>query len=52
MKDNIFSKSGIAGGTQLYNINKLENKRALVIRGESKYSSGIIIYLEKEKIFL
>ena len=52
MKDNIFSKSGIECGTQLYNINKLENKRALVIRGESKYSSGVIIYLEKEKIYL
>ena len=51
MKDNLLKLSGIKPGTAIYKVEKLEEKKALVVRGKKKYSSGVIIYMEK-KLFI
>ena len=48
MKDNLLKLSGIKPGTAIYKVEKLEEKKALVVRGKKKYSSGVIIYMEKK----
>lgn len=52
MKDNLLKLSGIKPGTAIYKVEKLEEKKALVVRGKKKYSSGVIIYMEKKNIYM
>ena len=47
---NIYEETGIMKNTKLCKIEDLQEKKALVIRGENKYLPGIIVYKEKESI--
>jgi len=47
---NIYEETGIMKNTKLCKIEDLQEKKALVIRGENKYLPGIIVYKGKESI--
>jgi nitrite reductase/ring-hydroxylating ferredoxin subunit len=49
---NIYEETGIMENTKLCKIKDLQEKKALVIRGENKYLPGIIIYKAKESIHI
>ena len=52
MKNALFKISGIKPGTHIYHLDKLADKKACVVKGKKKYSSGIIIYREKNNIYV
>tara|TARA_B110000008_G_scaffold88299_1_gene90344 strand:- start:14 stop:373 length:360 start_codon:yes stop_codon:yes gene_type:complete len=47
---NIYEETGIMKNTKLCKIKDLQEKKALVIRGENKYLPGIIVYKVKASI--
>ncbi len=47
---NIYEETGIMKNTKLCKILDLKEEKALVIRGENKYLSGIIVYKGKGSI--
>jgi len=47
---NIYQETGIMKNTKLCKIKDLQEKKALVIRGENKYLPGIIVYKVKASI--
>ena len=47
---NIYEETGIMKNTKLCKIEDLQEKKALVIRGENKYLPGIIVYKVKASI--
>ena len=49
---NIYEETGIMKNTKLCKIQDLQEKKALVIRGENKYLPGIIVYKSKESIHI
>ena len=49
---NIYEETGIMKNTKLCKIGDLQEEKALVIRGENKYLSGIIIYKDKQSIHI
>ena len=49
---NIYEETGIMKNTKICKIGDLQEEKALVIRGENKYLSGIIIYKDKQSIHI
>lgn len=50
--DDIFKSSGIKRNTKICKIEDLEENKALVKKGEDKYLPGIIIYKNKDSIYI